>query len=149
MKKLGELKPPRGATHPKKRLGFGESSGHGKTSGRGQKGQRSRSGVGLRPEFEGGQTPLVRRIPKRGFTHYRREPVQVVNLKELNRFPQGSVVDPKVLADAGLIGAARHSVKVLGDGELSHALTVKAQRFSGSALQKISASGGTAEIIQA
>ena len=149
MKKLGELAKPRGATHPKKRLGFGESSGHGKTSGKGQKGQRARSGPGLRPEFEGGQTPLVRRIPKRGFTHVRREPVQIVNLGNLSRFPKGSVVDPKALADAGFIGAERHPVKVLGDGELSHALTVKAHRFSGSALQKIAAAGGTAEIIRA
>ena len=149
MRKLGELARPKGATHPKKRLGFGESSGHGKTSGKGQKGQRARSGPGLRPEFEGGQTPLVRRIPKRGFTHYRRVPVQVVNLNDLNRFPKGSVVDPKLMAEGGLIGAERHPVKVLGDGELSHALTIKAQRFSGSALQKIAAAGGTAEILQA
>ena len=149
MKRLGELSPPKGATHRKKRVGFGESSGHGKTSGRGQKGQRSRSGANLRPEFEGGQTPLVRRIPKRGFTHYQRFPVQIVNLKELNRFPAGSVVDSKLLEESGLIGAQRHPVKVLGDGELTHPLTVKAHSFSGSALKKIAAAGGSAEILKA
>ena len=149
MKKLGELRVPRGATHPKKRVGFGRSSGHGKTSGRGQKGQNSRSGVGLRPEFEGGQTPLVRRIPKRGFNSYPRVPAQIVNLKELNRFPAGSVVDPGMLAKGGLIGTERHPVKVLGDGEMAHALTIKAHRFSGSALKKIAAAGGSTEIIKA
>ena len=87
--KLGEIPAPPGATHRKKRRGFGESSGHGKTSGRGTKGQRARSGPGLRPEFEGGQMPLVRRVPKRGFTHLRRVPVEIVNVKELNRFPAG------------------------------------------------------------
>ena len=148
MKKLGQLAPPKGATHPKKRLGFGESSGHGKTSGKGQKGQKSRSGPGLRPEFEGGQTPLVRRIPKRGFTHYQRVPSQIVNLSALNRFPSGSVVDPKVMTQGGLIGAERHPVKVLGGGELAHPLTVRANGFSGSALKKIAAAGGSAEVIR-
>ena len=147
MKKLGELKPPPGATHPKKRVGFGRSSGHGKTSGRGQKGQASRSGFKSKPWFEGGQMPLIRRVPKRGFTHYQRVPVQIVNLSSLNRFPSGSVVDPKQLAQGGLIGAERHPVKVLGDGDLAHPLTIKAHRFSGSALKKIAAAGGAAEVI--
>ena len=149
MKKLGELKPPAGATHSKKRLGFGRSSGHGKTSGRGQKGQRSRSGVRLRPEFEGGQMPLIRRVPKRGFISHQRTPTQIVNLKDLNRFPAGSVVDAKRMTEGGLIGTERHPVKVLGDGELAHALTVKANGFSGSALKKIAAAGGSAEVVGA
>ena len=92
--------------------------------------------------------PLVRRIPKRGFNHIRREPIQIVNLKELNRFPAGSVVDPALLADNGLIGTPRHPVKVLGDGELSHALTIKAHHFSKSALQKISGAGGSMEVLK-
>ena len=148
MSKLGELKAPAGATHRKKRVGFGRSSGHGKTSGRGQKGQLSRSGSKRRSEFEGGQMPLIRRIPKRGFTHYQRVPVQIVNLSSLNRFPSGSVVDPKLMEEKGLVGAERHPVKVLGDGELAHPLTVKAQRFSESALKKIAAAGGSAEVIR-
>ena len=147
MKRLGELRPPKGATHKKKRVGFGESSGHGKTSGRGQKGQRARSGSGRRPEFEGGQMPLIRRVPKRGFHHHERAPVQIVNVGALSRFPSGSVVDPKLLAEGGLIGAARHPVKVLGQGDLAHPLTVKAHRFSESALKKIAAAGGSAEVL--
>ena len=136
--KLGEIPAPPGATHRKKRRGFGESSGHGKTSGRGTKGQRARSGPGLRPEFEGGQMPLVRRVPKRGFTHLRRVPVEIVNVKELNRFPAGSVVDPAVLAEAGLVRCSKGiRVKILGDGTLSHPLTVKAHQFSKSASEKI------------
>jgi len=149
VKRLGELRPPKGATHRKKRVGFGRSSGHGKTSGRGQKGQLSRSGSKIRAEFEGGQMPLIRRVPKRGFTSYPKVPVQIVNLGELNRFSSGSVVDPKLLAEKGLVGAERHPVKVLGDGELAHPLTIKAHRFSESALKKIAAAGGSAEVLQA
>ncbi|MDO8729832.1 MAG: 50S ribosomal protein L15 [Candidatus Omnitrophota bacterium] len=148
MKRLGELRSPQGATHRKKRVGFGRSSGHGKTSGRGQKGQLSRSGSKTRPGFEGGQTPLIRRVPKRGFTSYQRVPAQIVNLNSLNRFPSGSVVDPKLMAEQGLVGAERHPVKVLGGGELAHPLTIKAQRFSESALKKIAAAGGSAEVIR-
>ena len=148
MKKLGQLSPPKGATHREKRRGFGESSGHGKTSGRGSKGQKARSGFKSKPWFEGGQMPLVRRIPKRGFNPYDSRPAQIVNLKELNRFPAGSVVDPGLLAQSGLIGTERHPVKVLGGGELAHALTVRAHRFSGSALKKIAAAGGTPETLR-
>ena len=147
MKRLGELRPPKGATHRKKRVGFGRSSGHGKTSGRGQKGQLSRSGAKRRSEFEGGQMPLIRRVPKRGFNSYPGAPVQIVNLDALNRFPSGSVVDPKLMAEKGLVGAERHPVKVLGDGDLAHPLTIKAQKFSESALKKIAAAGGSAEVI--
>ncbi len=146
--KLGELRVPPGATHRKKRKGLGESSGHGKTSGRGHKGQRARSGPGLRPEFEGGQMPLIRRIPKRGFTHVKVIPIQIVNVSALNRFPSGSVVDPSVLTQERLIHsdrARRTMVKILGEGELAHPLRVKAHRFSKSALEKIAKAGGTVE----
>ena len=145
--KLGELPVPKGATHPSKRRGLGESSGHGKTSGRGSKGQRARSGHGLRPEFEGGQMPLVRRIPKRGFHHVRSVSIQVVNLKELNRFSAGTVVDPALLAENRLVGTARHPVKILGEGDLTRALKVRAQGFSQSAQKKIAGAGGTVEVI--
>lgn len=147
--KLGQFRPPQGATHRRKRRGLGESSGHGKTSGRGQKGQRSRSGSGLRPGFEGGQMPLARRIPKRGFHHVRPAPIQVVNVGELNRFAAGAVVDPAALEEKGLIGTKRHPVKILGDGDLNRTLKIKVHRFSESALQKITAAGGSAEVIQA
>lgn len=143
--KLGEIPAPQGATHRKKRRGFGESSGHGKTSGRGTKGQRARSGPGLRPEFEGGQMPLVRRIPKRGFNHPRRVLIDIVNLRDLNRFPAGSVVDPEVLAKAGLVRSKGVQVKILGDGDLAHPLTVKAHRFSKSASEKIARAQGTCQ----
>lgn len=139
---LGHLRPPRGAVRNPKRRGLGESSGRGKTSGRGHKGQRARSGRGPRPEFEGGQMPLVRRIPKRGFNHPRPAPVQIVNLKDLERFASGTVVDPVVLAEAGLVQTARHPVKILGDGELKVPLTIQASRFSKSALEKIARAGG-------
>lgn len=145
--KLGNLNPPKGATHSKKRLGFGESSGHGKTSGRGTKGQKSRSGFTHRPAFEGGQMPLVRRIPKRGFHAHQAEPAQVVNVESLNRFPAGSVVDPQLMAQSGLIAASRFSVKILGNGDLTKKLTVKAHSFSKSASEKISKAGGTVEQI--
>lgn len=143
--RLGEIPVPPGATRRKKRRGFGESSGHGKTSGRGHKGQRARSGPGLRPGFEGGQVPLIRRVPKRGFVHKKSVPVEIVNLKRLDRFPAGSVVDPAVLAQAGLVRSHRVQIKILGEGTLSHPLTVKAHRFSKSALEKIAQAGGTAE----
>ena len=145
--KLGDLPVPRGATHRKKRIGFGESSGHGKTSGKGHKGQRARSGVKLRPGFEGGQMPLIRRIPKRGFVHVRQIRIEVVNLSALNRFPSGSQVDPKVLVEAGLVRSGNILLKILGDGALSHPLTVKAHRFSKSALEKIASAGGKAETL--
>ncbi len=143
--KLGEIPEPKGATHRSKRRGFGESSGHGKTSGRGTKGQRARSGPGLRPEFEGGQMPLIRRIPKRGFRHPKNPPIQVVNLKDLNRFPAGSQVSPVSLAEAGLIRSEKGPVKILGEGELTHSLKIQAHRFSKSAETKIAKAGGAME----
>lgn len=145
--KLGQIRRPKGATHPKKRLGFGESSGHGKTSTRGQKGQRARSGPGLRPEFEGGQMPLVRRIPKRGFHAVRPAPRQIVNVGSLSRFPAGTAVNPALLGQEGLIQSARHPVKILGDGDLRQPLKVQANGFSESARQKIVAAGGSADLL--
>lgn len=146
--KLGEIPAPRGATHRNKRIGFGESSGHGKTSTRGHKGQRSRSGHGIKPGFEGGQMPLIRRIPKRGFRHPRSYITEILNVETLNRFPAGSEITPASLAKAGLIRATgKIRLKILGDGELKHSLTVKAHGFSGSARQKIEKTGGKAEQI--
>ncbi len=143
--RLGEIPVPRGATHRRKRLGFGESSGHGKPSTKGHKGQRARSGPGLRPGFEGGQMPLIRRIPKRGFHHTRRVEFSIVNLKELSRFPVGSEVGPESLREAGIVRSRTNLIKILGDGGIEHPLKVKAHRFSKSALEKITAAGGTAE----
>lgn len=143
--KLSDLPAPRGARHRRKRLGCGTSSGHGKTCGRGQKGQRARSGSAVRPEFEGGQMPIIRRLPNRGFNHEARLPLAIVNVNALNRFPSGSVVDPAALAKAGLIRSRRWGVKILGEGALTHPVSVKAHQFSSSALEKIAASGGSVE----
>lgn len=145
--KLGDIPVPPGATRRSKRLGLGESSGHGKTSGRGTKGQRSRSGHSLKVGFEGGQMPLIRRIPKRGFTHVRTKRISVVNVKDLSRFEAGSVVDPSGLVEKGLSRASDHLVKILGDGALDRKLTIRAHRFSKSAREKIAAAGGTVEEI--
>jgi large subunit ribosomal protein L15 len=148
--RLEDLRPAKGSTKKRKRVGRGRSSGSGKTSGRGHKGLKARSGGGARPGFEGGQMPLYRRLPKRGFLpHGGKTEFAVVNVKDLSaRFPAGSMVDPDGLADAGLIKRGdRDAVKVLGDGSVSHALTVKAHRISESAKQKVEAAGGTVEVI--
>lgn len=145
--KLNELKPVPGARHHKKRVGRGSSSGHGDTSGRGNKGQNARSGGGVRPGYEGGQTPLFKRLPKRGFTNVNRKEWAVVNLTDLNNFEDKSVVDIASLKKAGLVKKVYNGVKILGDGELTVALTVKANKFSKSALEKINQAGGTAEVI--
>lgn len=145
--KIGELRPARGATHRKKRRGFGESSGHGKTSGRGHKGQNARSGGGTKPGFEGGQMPLIRRIPKRGFRHVRSVETCIVNVSALNYFPAGTEVTPQLLAEKGMARSHDARVKILGEGELAHALKVRAHAFSGSARGKITKAGGTAEIL--
>ena len=142
--KLQELRPPKGAHKRKKRLGCGESSGHGKTSTKGNKGQKARSGSTFHPWFEGGQNPLIRRIPKRGFTHPHRQEFQIVNLKDLNRFNDGTEVDPQKLEEAGLIRKADKPVKILGEGEFSRKLTVKAHAFSKKAKEIVSNSGGKA-----
>jgi large subunit ribosomal protein L15 len=143
---LHELKSPKGARRPKKRLGRGVSSGHGKTSTRGQKGQWARSTV--RPGFEGGQTPLFRRLPKRGFTNAPFKKVYaIVNVEDLARFEPGTVVTPELLLEHRIIRDLQDGVKVLGNGDLGVQLTVRAHAFSASAKEKIEAAGGTAEVI--
>jgi large subunit ribosomal protein L15 len=142
--KLHELQPPEGANKKRKRVGRGTASGHGKTAGRGTKGQNARTGGGVRPYFEGGQLPLVRRLPhKRGFTNIFKVQYSIVNLDRLAEFSPGSTVDPEALAKAGIIKSANEPVKILGRGELTCALTVAAHKFSASARQKIEAAGGT------
>lgn len=146
--RLHDLKPRPGAKHRRKRLGQGESSGHGKTSGRGGKGQTARSGSSIRIGFEGGQMPLIRRIPKRGFNNARHATRYLpVNLEALNRFDDGARVDEQALRNAGLANGRAHGVKILGDGELSKKLTVTAHAFSASAKAKIEAKGGTCELV--
>ena len=146
--RLHDLKPRPGAKHRRKRLGQGESSGHGKTSGRGGKGQTARSGSSIRIGFEGGQMPLIRRIPKRGFNNARFATRYVpVNLEALNQFDDGARVDVEVLRKAGLANGQRTEIKILGDGELKKKLTVSAHAFSASAKAKIEAKGGACEVI--
>ncbi len=146
--RLHDLKPRPGAKHRRKRLGQGESSGHGKTSGRGGKGQTARSGSSIRIGFEGGQMPLIRRIPKRGFNNARHAVNYVpVNLEALNQFDDGARVDETALRNAGLANGPVKRIKILGDGDLSRKLTVSAHAFSASAKSKIEAKGGTCELI--
>lgn len=148
--RLHDLKPRPGAKHRRKRLGQGESSGHGKTSGRGGKGQTARSGSSIRIGFEGGQMPLIRRIPKRGFNNARFATVYIpVNVGELNRFDDGARVDEAALRAVGLANGRADGIKILGEGELTRKLTVSAHAFSASAKMKIEAKGGTCEIVAA
>jgi large subunit ribosomal protein L15 len=145
--RLHNLKPRPGAKHRTKRLGQGESSGHGKTSGRGGKGQTARSGSSIRIGFEGGQMPLIRRIPKRGFNNARfAKRFLAVNLGDLNRFDDGARVDETALRAAGLANGPASGVKILGEGELSKKLVISASAFSASARSKIEARGGTCEV---
>jgi large subunit ribosomal protein L15 len=146
---LSDLKPPRGAKHAKKRIGRGQGSGNGKTAGRGHKGQKSRSGYKFKRGFEGGQMPLHRRVPKRGFHNPFRVEYEVVNLDTLDaKFDAGVIVTPELLQERGLLpGGARRKVKVLGRGEIAKALTVRAHKFSGRAAEKIAAAGGQAEAL--
>jgi large subunit ribosomal protein L15 len=147
--RLHNLKPRPGARHRTKRLGQGESSGHGKTSGRGGKGQTARSGSSIRIGFEGGQMPLIRRLPKRGFNNAQFATKYVaVNVGDLNRFDDGARVDETVLRASGLANGRADGVKILGEGELSKKLTVSASAFSVSAKTKIEAKGGACEIIR-
>lgn len=142
--KAHELRPPEGAKHKKKRVARGIAAGGGKTAGRGTKGQNARTGGGVRPYFEGGQLPLVRRLPLlRGFTNPSRVEYSVVNVKSLTRFEPGTEVTPEKLAESGLIKSATKPVKILGTGTLDRPLVVKAQRFSASAREKIIAAGGS------
>lgn len=144
---LSNLKPAIGSTKNRKRLGRGHGSGLGKTSGKGHKGQKARSGGGIKPGFEGGQMPMQRRLPKRGFTPLTRKVYALVNLRDLELFEAGSVVDAAALIQAGLVNSIGDGIKVLGDGELTKSLTVQAHKFSKSAAEKIAAAGGTAEVI--
>jgi large subunit ribosomal protein L15 len=147
---LNNLRPPRGARRPRKRVGRGPGSGHGKTASRGSKGAKSRSGFRFKRGFEGGQMPLHRRVPKRGFHNPFRVEYAVVNLDTLaERFDAGTSVTPDLLRERGIVREATAPVKILGRGEIAKALTVQAHKFSESAVQKIAAAGGTTEVIGA
>ena len=145
---LSNLKPKKGARHAKKRVGRGPGSGHGKTASRGEKGQKSRSGFSRKLGFEGGQMPLHRRLPKRGFTNIFKKEYAVVNLADLERFDDGATVDEAALRQAGLVKGQNDGVKVLGNGKLSKKLTVSATKFSATAKSAIEAAGGTVQEIQ-
>jgi len=145
--KLNELSPAGGSRKAAKRLGRGVGSGSGKTAGRGSKGYNSRSGGGVRPGFEGGQMPLQRRLPKRGFTNNFKKIVAVINIRDLAKFDKGSVVDAAALAETGLVKGRRDAVKLLGHGEIKYALDVKVNSVSRSAKEKIEAAGGKVEVL--
>lgn len=145
--KLHELQPAEGSRKVRNRVGRGTSSGNGKTSGRGQKGQKSRSGGGVRLGFEGGQTPLFRRVPKRGFTNINRKEYAIVNLDTLNRFEDGTVVTPALLVETNVIKSEKSGIKVLGNGQVERKLTVQASKFSQAAKEAIEAAGGSIEVI--
>ncbi|MCX5918296.1 MAG: 50S ribosomal protein L15 [Deltaproteobacteria bacterium] len=145
--KLSELRPPEGARKKRKRIGRGEGSGHGGTSTKGHKGYKARSGGKRSPGFEGGQMPLQRRLPKRGFKNPSRKEWSVVNLRDLSAFQDGAVVDVEGMKSSGLVKKVGFGVKILGEGEISRPLTVRAQAFSLSARKKIEAAGGKAEVI--
>lgn len=146
--KLHELEKNIGATHARKRVGRGPGSGLGKTCGRGQKGQKARSGGSINPVFEGGQLPLYRRLPKRGFTNARfKVRYATINVETLNVFEDGTIVTPALLKDKGIIKKELDGLKILGNGKLEHKLTIQANKFSTSALEKIKESGSKAEVI--
>jgi len=145
---LHDLKPEKGSRKKRKRVGRGMGSGRGYTSGRGANGQNARSGGGVRPTFEGGQTPLFRRLPKKGFTNIFKKEYNEINIFQLNHFDEGEEINPDKLMESGVIDSvARSGVKILGQGELEKALTVKANAFTKSAKEKIEAAGGKAEVI--
>ena len=144
---INDLSPVAGSTHVDKRKGRGHATGNGKTAGRGHKGQKARSGGGTRIGFEGGQMPLARRIPKRGFNNIFAKPLEFVNVSALDKFEDGAVVDAQALLDAGILSKCVYGVKILGNGEISKKRTVKASAFSETAKEKIEAAGGKAEVI--
>lgn len=144
---LHELKPAAGARKSRKRLGRGIGSGFGKTSGKGHKGQNARSGGGTRLGFEGGQTPLFQRLPKRGFTNINRKEYTVVNLDKLNLFDEGTEITPELLLETGVVSKAKSGIKILGNGELNKKITVKAHKFSAAAKEAIEKAGGQTEVI--
>ncbi|GEN31993.1 large subunit ribosomal protein L15 [Cerasibacillus quisquiliarum] len=145
--KLHELKPEEGSRKKRNRVGRGMASGHGKTSGRGHKGQKARAGGKVRPGFEGGQTPLFQRLPKRGFTNINRKEYAIVNLDTLNRFEDGTTITPELLLQEGIVKNLKSGVKILGNGTLDKKYTVKAHKFSASAKEAIETAGGKAEVI--
>lgn len=145
--KLHELKPAEGSRQERKRKGRGIGTGNGKTAGKGHKGQNARSGGGVRLGFEGGQTPLFRRLPKRGFTNINRKDYTVVNLSTLNVFEDGTEVTPALLIEAGVVKKERSGIKILANGKLEKKLTVKAHKFSSAAKEAIEAAGGQTEVI--
>lgn len=145
--KLHELQPTAGSRKERNRVGRGIATGNGKTSGRGHKGQKARSGGGVRPGFEGGQNPLFRRLPKRGFTNINRKEFAIVNLSTLNRFEDGTEVTPELLLETGVISKLNDGVKILASGAVEKKLTVKAHKFSSSAKEAIEAAGGSVEVI--
>ena len=144
--KLYNLSPAAGSTHVSKRKGRGPGTGNGKTGGRGHKGQKARSGGGVRVGFEGGQMPLARRVPKRGFNNIFAKPLEAINVSALDKFEDGATVDAQALLDAGILSKCRYGVKILGKGEITKKLTVKASAFSESAKEKIEKAGGKAEV---
>lgn len=145
--KLHTLKPAEGSRETRNRVGRGQGSGNGKTAGRGSKGQKSRSGGRVRIGFEGGQTPLFRRLPKRGFTNINRKEYAIVNLETLNRFEDGTTVTPALLVESGIIKNELSGIKILGEGQLERKLTVQAAKFSKAAEEAINAAGGSIEVI--
>ncbi|MDD6920145.1 MAG: 50S ribosomal protein L15 [Eubacteriales bacterium] len=145
--KLHEFTAVAGSTKNRKRRGRGTATGQGKTSGRGMNGQNSRSGGGTRPGFEGGQMPLYRRVPKRGFNNKWRKEFETVNVEQLNRFENGTVVTPELLIECGLVKQVQDGIKILGNGNIEKNLTVQANKFTGAALEKIEAAGGKAQVI--
>ena len=145
--KIHELSPAEGSRKKRKRVGRGQGSGHGGTACRGNKGQKSRSGGGVRPGFEGGQMPMQRRLPKRGFTNIFKKQYNIINVKDLNRFEANANLDAEALKKAGLVKKLKHGVKLLGNGDISHPLFIKAHKVSKTAKEKIEAAGGKVEII--
>ena len=145
--KLNELSPPKGSRRSRKRLGRGVGSGVGKTAGRGSKGQNSRSGGGVRPGFEGGQMPIHRRLPKRGFTNIFKQNFAVVNIRDLSKFESGSIVDEAALVRAGLVKGRRDGIKLLGQGEINFPLEIRINKVSKGAREKIVAAGGKVEVL--
>ena len=145
--KINELSPAEGSRKKRKRVGRGPGSGHGKTCCRGHKGQRSRSGGGVRPGFEGGQMPLHRRLPKRGFTNIFRKEYNILNVEDLNRFEPNALLDAEVFKQAGLIKKMMDGIKLLGTGEITHPVVVRIQRISKAAKEKVETAGGKVELI--
>lgn len=146
--KLNDLSPVKGSRKNKKRVGRGPGSGHGKTACRGHKGQKARSGANIGAAFEGGQMPLHRRLPKRGFTNHFKKVYDIINIKDLNRYEAGSVIDQEKLKALGLYKGAKNGIKLLGNGDLTHAVEIKVDMASKEAIKKIEAAGGKIEIIR-